>query len=213
MWPNRLVPFLSDTFLGKLGGTLHERLRAMVTDMPETPNRVFLLELAGRSRRTTSLFALSLLATRVDSVFPYLDDRMVASALRWDPFWKRDLDLQKVLLDRAYPRYRDVPSSHSPREAVPPSYVRRVTHIFNGVVPSSPLRASRFGPQLRHGLLSRPPRGARPDCLGARGRMVVAAARAASTLGLDVRLASATFARLWAVPKLLKLERILSDCR
>jgi hypothetical protein len=43
--------------------------------------------------------------------------------------------------------------------------------------------------------------------------MVVAAARAASTLGLDVRLASATFARLWAVPKLLKLERILSDCR
>ncbi len=213
-WRNHLSPYLSGALRSRFGGTLHERVRAMITDLPENPNRVFLLELVGRSRRTTSLFALSLLAGKVDSVFPYLDDRVVAAALRAEPFWKREVDFQKVLLDRAYPEFRHVPSSHSRRGTVEASYRKPVTHLFGGLpAPAVPARTSRFSPQLRHALGGRPRRGARPRCLNARGEIIVAAARVAAALDLDVRLARAAFERLWGVPRLLKLERILSSCR
>lgn len=213
IWANRISSYLSADFLSRFRGNLHERVRAMVAELPENPNRVFLLELVGRARRTTSLFALSLLAAKVDSVFPYLDDRVVGAALRADPYWKREVDFQKVLIDRAYPEFRHVPTSHSPRGTVEASYRKSVPHLFGRLpAPAVPARTSRFSPQLRHALGARPPRRARPRCLNARGQLVVAAARVAAALDLEIRFAKPVFGLLWAVPKLLKLERILARC-
>ncbi|HEX5136527.1 MAG TPA: hypothetical protein VFY93_06125 [Planctomycetota bacterium] len=212
LWPNRFATYLSAPFRARFKGTLFERISAEIADLPDNPNRLFLLELVGRSRRTTSLFALTLLAEKVDSVFPYLDDRMVVSALKADPFWKRDVNLQKVLLDRAYPGFRDLPSSHSMPDAVDDSYRQAVTHLFNGSAPPPhPARTLRHSAQLRHAFRSRPP--GRPSFLSAKGRLAVVGARVALALGLDVGFANAAYERLWSVPKLLKLERLLGARR
>jgi hypothetical protein len=108
---------------GVLSRSLSARIEAALSALPEGPNRLSFFYLLGRTRAMVALFPYGLLDLRLDSFCPYLDHDVMEHALSLDPVFKGDRRLQKLYLERHFPAFADIPSSHSPASEVPSAYI------------------------------------------------------------------------------------------
>jgi asparagine synthetase B (glutamine-hydrolysing) len=92
--------------------SLAERVEVELRMLPENPNRVSFLHLSGRTARIVGLAPEGLLASAVPSVYPYLSSGLLQLAVRLDPFWKKETGYHRRGIDRAFPGFADVPSTH-----------------------------------------------------------------------------------------------------
>ena len=111
---------------GLISCPLAERVRSALEALPDGPYRLSQFYLLGRTRRMVALLPFGLLDLRVESLCPYLDRDVMEHAHTFDPLLKGELRLQRRALDRHYPAFRDLPSSHSPPAEVPPAYLTPV---------------------------------------------------------------------------------------
>jgi hypothetical protein len=139
---------------GLLSRSLSARIEAALIALPEGPNRLSFFYLLGRTRAMVALLPYGLLDLRLESFCPYLDHDVMDHALSVDPVLKGDRRLQQLSLERHFPAFADIPSSHSPASEVPSMYldemtfrdpdrpgrltVRDVTRLACGVVQGGP---------------------------------------------------------------------------
>ncbi len=139
---------------GLLSRSLSARIEAALIALPEGPNRLSFFYLLGRTRAMVALLPYGLLDLRVESFCPYLDHDVMDHALSLDPVLKGDRRLQKLALDRHFPAFADIPSSHSHASEIPSAYleemefndpdhpgrltVRDVTRLAGGVLQGGP---------------------------------------------------------------------------
>ncbi len=64
-----------------------------------------------------------LLNLRVESFCPYLDNEVMEHALTLDPIVKGERRLQGLALQRHFPAFADIPSSHSRPSDIPATYL------------------------------------------------------------------------------------------
>jgi Glutamine amidotransferase domain len=102
-----------------LAARIHDALNAL----PEGPNRLSLFYLLGRTRRVAALLPYGLLDLKIDSVCPYVDADVMEHAWTFDPIGKAELRMQRRALDRHFPGFADLPSSHSSAAEIPARYV------------------------------------------------------------------------------------------
>jgi hypothetical protein len=108
---------------GLISSPLAARVRSTLEMLPDGPYRLSHFYLLGRTRRIVALLPFGLLDLRLESLCPYLDRDVMEHAHTFDPLLKAELRLQKRALDRHHPRFRDLPSSHSPPAEVPAAYL------------------------------------------------------------------------------------------
>ena len=108
---------------GRLSCSLSARLEAALTALPEGPRRLSFFYLLGRTRAMVALLPFGLLDLRVESFCPYLDHDVMDHALSLDPVLTGERRLQRLALDRHFPAFADIPSSHSPVAEVPRAYL------------------------------------------------------------------------------------------
>ena len=106
---------------------LEERIRAALDDLPDDQNKVALFYLLSRARRKVALLAHGLLSTKIESVFPYLDNRVVECVLSHDPAVRIGRDYQARGLAEDFPAMADIPHSHLERPALLKEYYLPVT--------------------------------------------------------------------------------------
>ena len=108
---------------GLLSQSLSGRIEAALRALPEGPNRLSFFYLLGRTRAMVALLPYGLLDLRLESFCPYLDHDVMDHALSLDPVVKGERRLQKVALQRYFPAFAEIPSSHSSIDEVPPAYL------------------------------------------------------------------------------------------
>ena len=113
---------------GLVSCSLSSRIEGALAALPEEPNRLSFFYLLGRTRAVVALLPYGLLDERVESFCPYLDNDVMEHALSLDPISKGEARLQGLALRRHYPRFADIPSSHSPVSEVPPAYLMPFQH-------------------------------------------------------------------------------------
>lgn len=137
-----------------LSRSLSARIEAALIALPEGPNRLSFFYLLGRTRAMVALLPYGLLDLRLESFCPYLDHDVMDHALSIDPVLKGDRRLQKLALERHFPAFADIPSSHSHASEIPSVYleemefsdpdhpgrltVRDVTRLARGVLQGGP---------------------------------------------------------------------------
>jgi Glutamine amidotransferase domain len=107
---------------GLVSRPLADRIAEALNALPEGPARLSLFYLLGRTRRVPAILPYGMLDLRIDSVCPYLDYDVMDHAWMFDPVLKGTLRLQRVALDRHFPEFAHLPSSHSRPEEVRPRY-------------------------------------------------------------------------------------------
>jgi glutamine amidotransferase-like protein len=107
---------------GLASSPLADRIRDALRALPEGPGRLSLLYLLGRSRRVPAILPYGLIDLRIESVCPYLDHEVMDHALALDPLLKAEHRLQRAALDRHFPAFADLPSSHSDAAEIPPRF-------------------------------------------------------------------------------------------
>ena len=108
---------------GLISRPLVDRLRDALNGLPEGPARLSYFFLLGRTRRGPALLPYGLLDLRIESVCPYLDNDVMDHAWTMDPVLKGQMRLQRVALDRHFPAFADLPSSHTAPALIPPQYL------------------------------------------------------------------------------------------
>jgi hypothetical protein len=108
---------------GLLSRSLSARLEAALRGLPEGPSRLSFFYLLGRTRAMVALLPYGLLDLRLESVCPYLDHDVMDHALALDPVFRGERRLQGLALQRHFPAFADIPSSHSPVAEVPAEYL------------------------------------------------------------------------------------------
>ena len=109
-----------------LSRSLSARIEAALLALPEGPNRLSFFYLLGRTRAMVALLPYGLLDLRLESVCPYLDHDVMDHALSMDPVLKGERRLQKLALDRHFPVFADIPSSHSHTSEIPSVYLEEM---------------------------------------------------------------------------------------
>lgn len=110
------------TWGGLASSSLSDRIRAALHALPEGPARLSLFYLLGRSRRVAAILPYGLFDLRIESVCPYLDHEVMDHAWTLDPLLKAERRLQRAALDRHFPKFADLPSSHSDPAEIAPRY-------------------------------------------------------------------------------------------
>ena len=131
---------------GLISRSLSGRIEAALAALPDGPNRLSFFYLLGRTRAIVALLPYGLLDERVESFCPYLDHDVMEHALAFDPVRKGEARLQGLALRRHYPRFEDIPTSHSPASEVPRGYLAPLRHI-------DPIWLGRFTPGETRALL------------------------------------------------------------
>ncbi len=122
-------PYLAEEFFRMLSAPLHERVRAALDRLPENLNRLSFNGHLTLSRRVVSLLPNVMIAAKAESFFPYLDDRIVSHALLRDPMWKFQSETRKKILDKEFPEFASLPSSHTPFHEVPVAFKTDVSFV------------------------------------------------------------------------------------
>jgi hypothetical protein len=107
---------------GLVSRPLADRVVDALTALPEGPARLSLFYLLGRTRRVPAILPYGIFDLRIDSVCPYVDYDVMDHAWTLDPVLKGTSRLQRVALDRHFPEFAHLPSSHSRPDEVPPRY-------------------------------------------------------------------------------------------
>lgn len=139
---------------GLVSCSLSSRIEGALAALPAEPNRLSFFYLLGRTRAIVALLPYGILDERVESLCPYLDNDVMEHALSLDPISKGEARLQGLALRRHYPRFADIPSSHSPASEIPRAYLMPLQH-------TDPIRLGRFTPSDVGELLPRWRPGAR----------------------------------------------------
>ena len=114
--------FWDGVWRGLTSRPLADRVRDALDALPEGPARLSYLYLLGRTRRVPALLPFGLFDLRLESVCPYLDHEVMDHAWTFDPVRKAELQLQRVALDRHFPDFAGLPSSHSSAAEVAERY-------------------------------------------------------------------------------------------
>ena len=130
--------FWDGVWRGLTSRPLTERVCDALDALPDGPARLSWFYLLGRTRRVPALLSFGLFDLRLESVCPYLDHDVMDHAWTFDPVLKGELRLQRVALDRHFPAFADLPSSHSEAAEVPARF-RVATQV------ADPDAARRFG--------------------------------------------------------------------
>lgn len=208
---SRYRSYLSKWFCSNITRPLCERVQCALEQFPANPNRLCLFGLAQRTSRVVSLFASQMLAMKIESIAPYLDDTLFRHALSVSPFLKKTNCIQRRILDEAYPEFASVPSSHCKLADIPQSYFRDMSHKFDNrkyACFQSELSVVSLAHALRHSM----ERSSWP-LFSLKGRTVCNAAQMCHASGIDAWAHLRFAKRFWAVPRLKKLERIVNYCK
>ena len=173
-----------------------ERVAARLAALPSGPNRVALLLMQTRMSRSIALFGTSVLGSRVESVYPYLDHRIADFVFAHAPDVRVGRDLQDYALVRYYPEQRSIPNTHMKLNEIPPRYYTALGKWYarqNARVLASAARRALATPALE------------PWISKKARTMLHAAAWGASLPFLGTRICR----RAWIVPRLARLAAAL----
>ena len=92
-------------------GVLYDSIRAQFQAFAGHPNIISFTYMTMRTTRAISLFAFKLVSEKAESFFPFADNDFFDFAMSIPPELKLDGNLHRLVLDRAYPELRTVPTT------------------------------------------------------------------------------------------------------
>ena len=112
---------------------------------------------------TIALYAASVVGSKIETAYPYLDTRLADYVFAFDSSIRRGRDLQEYALERLYPEQSEIPHTHVPYAKFPAAYrtpigrwfFRQRTHLLRSAARralSTPALVEIISPRARQAL-------------------------------------------------------------
>ncbi len=191
----------------------HE-LTSVLQRLPADLNRLSLFGMLSRTKNVVSLLPMVILSPTVDSVFPFLDDRLVKHSLSLDPCQKRKVRFQRLICDQMLPELNTLPDSHQAPAKIDVAYCQPMPNRWredwgpeNTYSAQAELaKALAYINLLGFGHL-------RSRVLSAKGRLVLGVAKILSLTGGGRKVMMRMVSRFWAVPRLVRAVLVLEKSK